>query len=347
MRRWYTILFGIMLAVLGPTWSHAQETLPTLAERIATNDELTTFQQLLDATDPQIREWLENPDNEFTVFAPTDAAWELFFDEIGVTAEEYMPRATNLEERLRVHIVPMALEAQQADERLFFGCNTIGAMLPNAPNYIEWHIGGFLINYETVSSEPLIAANGLLYVIDQVLPEVALGRSGDHTPDDIPTATPAPRLPRRPLDADDDMLTVLANDGRFTVLLQLLGEYPQYQNRLTSDGLYMLFAPTDAVFEQYFADNAPLTSTVFAHDSGETFLAYHLLPGYLTPDELFDVYSHTDRKFCTFRRGQEVEFNLDDGTALAGDTPLSGEALLASNGVIFVTEGILRTPFRG
>jgi uncharacterized surface protein with fasciclin (FAS1) repeats len=346
MRRW-SILFCIILAVPGPTLSHAQDTLPTIAELIATHDDLTTFQQLLDATDPQIREWLENPDNEFTVFAPTDAAWELYFDDIGVTAEEYMQRATSLEERLRVHIVPMALEARQADERLFFGCHTIGAMLPNAPNFIEWQIGSFLINYETVSGEPLTAANGLIYVIDQVLPEVSLGRSGDHTPDDIPTATPVPRPPRRPLDADDDILTVLADDGRFTVLLQLLAEYPQYQDRLTSDGLYMLFAPTDAVFDQYFADNAPLNSTAFARDSGETFLAYHLLPGYLTPDELFEVYAKTDSKFCTFYRGEEVEFNHEDGIALAGDTPLSGEALLARNGVIYVTEGILRTPFRG
>ncbi len=200
MQRWCTSisLSCLVLVMLGVTLSPLQATLPTLAERIAANDDLTTFHQLLNATDPQIREWLENPANEFTVFAPSDAAWKLFFDDLGVTATEYMQRPTSLEEKLRVHIVPMALNVPQSDEPRAFRCNAMGAMLPDAPNYIEWDRNHFRINLETVSSQPQMAANGLLYVIDHVLPEMSLGRASDHTPADVATPTPAPRPPRRP-----------------------------------------------------------------------------------------------------------------------------------------------------
>lgn len=334
MRCLSMVLWCVWLIVLNP--SRAQESLPTLAEHIAANDDLAIFQRLLEITDPQIRAWLENPANEFTVFAPTDAAWEQYFDSMGLTAEEYMQRATNLEEKLGLHIVPMALIAQQEDEIGLAHCNLLGSMLPDTPNFIEWEIGAFQVNLEEVSSEPIAAANGLIYITDQVLSEMSLGSAGDHTPDDVATSTPAPRLPRRPLSADNDMLTTLADDGRFTILLELLAEYPQYEDKLTSDGLYMLFAPTDAVFEQYDG----------TEDLEESFLAYNLLPGYLTPDAL-DEYTRTNSQFCTFQRGEPVEFNRDSGTALIGDVPLSGEALLASNGVIYVTEGIHTVPFRG
>jgi uncharacterized surface protein with fasciclin (FAS1) repeats len=352
MKKWQIVLCCVFVAMIMTSMSAAQDRSGTITERIAARDDLTILQQLLDAADPEIRAWLDNPDNSFTFFAPTDHAWQLYLDEVGITLEELLQRTDWVNDTLRYHIVPMALLPRQTFEQTFIPCHELGTMLPDSRLVFDWEFQTqtfrFIYDPQTVGA-PLAAANGLVYIVDHVVNEVTLlGVSGDHTPEGVPTSTPEPKPPRLPIEADSDVQTTLENDGRFTILLRLLSEYPLYENMLNSDGLYMLFAPTDTAFEQFFAENVIPTSVAFEQNFGALFLSYNILPGYFTPDRFFEVYTGTDGSYCSFRRGEAVEIIHDNEHVLIGDVPLTGETLIFRNGVIFVTEGVhLNTPFRG
>lgn len=73
--RYIVFLCTILLFVL-PT--SAQEA--TIAELLAERSELSQFASLLEGADPSIWETLNDPDAEFTLFAPTNAAFEALDD---------------------------------------------------------------------------------------------------------------------------------------------------------------------------------------------------------------------------------------------------------------------------
>lgn len=342
------VLCNVLVIVLSVSIVVAQAP-AAIADWIAASDDLTILQQLLDAADPTIRASLANPTNSLTLFAPTDQAWQLYFDDLGTTLDDFIQRDNWLNDTLRYHMVPLSLLPRQSFEGEFLSCREIGTLLPDSLLFLEWdwETPALYVNNESDPLTPTVfTGNGVVYTLDKVLPRLALlGQSSDHTPDDVPTRTPVPQPPRSPIPADFDFQTVLANDGRFTHLLRLLAESP---HALNSDGLYMLFAPTDAALEQFFAANNPLNFTAFSQHFGDMFVSYNVLPGYLSPDLFFELFQYTNASYCSFRRGQRFDISATDGQIFIGDVPLSGETLLARNGIIFVTDGVhIQTGFRG
>jgi uncharacterized surface protein with fasciclin (FAS1) repeats len=136
MKKWQIVLCCVFVAMIMTSMSAAQNRSGTITERIAARDDLTILQQLLDAADPEIRAWLDNPDNSFTFFAPTDHAWQLYLDEVGITLEELLQRTDWVNDTLRYHIVPMALLPRQTFEQTFISIGnskprpSVSSMIP-------------------------------------------------------------------------------------------------------------------------------------------------------------------------------------------------------------------------
>jgi transforming growth factor-beta-induced protein len=206
----------------------AQETGTIVDVALAANAQTGEFSILiaaLQAANPDVIRRLSNPEKEFTVFAPTDAAFTALLAELGVTAEELLSDKMMLSRVLRYHIARGELEAAEvlASDRI----RTVqGGRL--------WQAGGVLTDANGRTSNivqtDIQASNGVIHVIDTVL------------------------LPKpKPTNVDgsivDTALQVNAETGEFSILIAALqAANPDIINRLSQSGAYTVFAPTDTAF---------------------------------------------------------------------------------------------------
>ncbi len=145
---------------------------PTIAEIVveqASGDpaEFTILLAAVQAADPAVLDALSDPDQELTVFAPTDEAFANLLAELGVTAEELLanPDLTNI---LLYHVAPGIFLAEDV-----VGAAPIEALptlLEGSTLAIAVADGGVIINDSSnVISTDIIAGNGVIHVIDAVL----------------------------------------------------------------------------------------------------------------------------------------------------------------------------------
>ncbi len=343
MRHPFILIAAAVFALVVMPQAAAQETLPTIAEHIASAADFSILNQLI-AADPAAAAWLNQPDTTFTLLAPVDTAWQGYFEDTGLALDDLLRQPRRLNDLLRFHLVPMALPSASESGWL---CRELGTMLPNERLLIEWDWDGdrFQIGQQAHTlSAPLLAANGLVYRLDRIIPKVRfIDAAGDHTPEGAPTLIPPPTPTAVVLPDEADVQTVLADDGRFTVLLSLLANHPGYLQPLNGGGLYLLFAPTDAAFEAFFRPRRALPASF-----EDLLLSSSILPGYLTPDLFFTVYADGYGSYCPLQPGVTVAISHTDDTITAGGAPLTGETLLARNVIIYVMDGVqYQEPFRG
>lgn len=337
MRRCLMILLCLIFSGLNVFPAVAQDQPLTLTEQIAAREDLTIFRRLLALGDPAIRAWLDNPANRFTVFAPTDAAWQQYFDFFGDSFEALTRRPNQVNNLLRYHIVPVIVAPQDIPSVY---CSDLGTMLPDSRLIIGQGQDTLTVNYDSALAFPIAAANGVLYEVDHVLIRLTLmPTSGDHTPDDVIKPTVIPDPPLSPIGVGVDAQTVLEQEGQFTTLLSLLAAFPPYQDLAHSDGLYILLAPTDAAFERYFREN-DLTLETFQADYGAAFTAYSLWPGYFFP-ATFQSYSMLSPTFCglDLMGAAQIE-EAGDSAWTVDQIPYTRAVFFARNAVIYVVDGI-------
>lgn len=247
--------------------AQAQDTGTIVDVALAANAETGEFSILiaaLQAANPDVIRRLSNPEREFTVFAPTDAAFTALLAELGVTADQLLSDKPTLSRVLRYHIARGELEAGEvlASDRI----RTLqGGRI--------WQSGGVLTDANGRTSNiiqtDIQASNGVIHVIDTVL------------------------LPRpKPTQVDgsiiDTALAVNAETGEFSILIAALqAAHPSIIRTLSQTGEYTVFAPTDAAFldlldelgvtAEELLSNRPLVSRV---------LRYHIIRDELDSTEV-------------------------------------------------------------
>ena len=144
---------------------------PTIAEIVAdaAGADDAQFTILLAAlAQAELVEALNNPDDELTVFAPTDEAFAAALEALGITAEELLA-SENLASILLYHVAPGAFDAATV-----VGAAPIAALETLNPDgatlSIEVVDGTVVINgSSTVTTADVFASNGVIHVIDAVL----------------------------------------------------------------------------------------------------------------------------------------------------------------------------------
>ena len=195
---------------------------------LAANAETGEFSILiaaLQAANPDVIRRLSNPEKEYTVFAPTDAAFTALLAELGVTAEQLLSDKMMLSRVLRYHIARGELEAAEvlASDRI----RTLqGGRL--------WQAGGVLTDANgrtaNIIQTDIQASNGVIHVIDNVV-----------LPRPKPTTVEGSII--------DTALAVNAETGEFSILIAALqAANPEIMRKLSQTGEYTVFAPTDAAF---------------------------------------------------------------------------------------------------
>ena len=253
---------------------------------------------------------LARDDVEFTVFAPTDAAFEALFQELGIEAADLLahPQLTDV---LLYHV---------AEGVKMSGDLSDGQMIETEQGEsLEIAIDNDVVEVEqaTVIDADIEASNGVIHVIDAVL---------------IPEAFIL--LDEDPGTITDVVVGLADADEEFTILKAALVE-ADLTDALAGEGPFTVFAPTDAAFEALLEALDIEAADLLGHPQLADVLLYHVVSGteYMSTDLV-------DGQEIETMQGESVEITIllapmvDDAEVILADVE-------ASNGVIHVIDTVL------
>jgi transforming growth factor-beta-induced protein len=243
-----------------PVIENPIETVDIVETAIAGNpDEFNTLVQAVVAAD--LVSTLKG-DGPFTVFAPTDAAFAKLGVDISMLSKE------ELTDILLYHVVAASVMSTDLEN----------GFVQTAGGYsIEINTDeGARINTARVIQADVMATNGIIHVIDEVLlppSEDIVDKAISFTPDEFNTLVSAV--------VQADLVSILKSEGPFTV-----------------------FAPTDAAFENLGVDLATLSKEALTN-----ILLYHVVPASVFSSDLSEGSVET-------ANGASIDISLDGGVRI-------------------------------
>ena len=261
-------------------------------------------------------------EDAFTVFAPTDAAFTALLTEAGITAETLLAR-DDLAEILLYHVLPGTVLLDSAKKVAYSDMPVItmanDAMAAGNTAALS-ESDAFYVNTSAVIDPNVLAANGVVHVIDKVLLPQALA---DDTAGTI---------------ADVVVAATTADTPEFTTLLAAVQAAGLDGALADPDATFTVFAPTDEAFaallvalettaEDLLADVDTLTSVLNLHLIADTAVdsitAFSLNPG--------------DAPTV----GGPVPLEIVDGNLTIGGATVVTTDVSASNGIIHVIDAVI------
>jgi transforming growth factor-beta-induced protein len=237
-------------------------------------------------------------DGAFTVFAPTNEAFAAFLESNNLSFDALT--AADLTPILKYHVVGAKVMSGDLETGYV---NTIYAALEGNPVslYVELDGGVMLNGAVSVTTPDVETSNGVIHVIDGVL---------------SPTS----------------VVDIAINNGNFSKLVEAVVK-AGLVDALSAEGPFTIFAPTDAAFEQLFAD---LGVSGIEEISAETLipiLQYHVVAGNVLSKDLTNGDVPTLNGNIKISLAGPVTIN-DDSEVLATD-------IQGTNGVIHVINKVL------
>ena len=276
-------------------------------------------------------------DTKFTVFAPTNDAFDALLADLGITAAELLARE-DLADILLYHVLDF-----EADEAAVANLGT-GSAVPalGGDSYLSINSDGIFLNgtSEVVATD-IAADNGVVHVIDGVL------------------------LPASQDIVDIAVAASTANEGaEFTQLVAALTAVSENTQTdliaaLKGDGPFTVFAPTDAAFQALYdavgdqdqdndADINDLVAAV-GLETIATVLQYHVYSGRVFSTDIPNVLDGNESVTLTPLAGGTWDLNSDltitpaDAALSVGldDAAIVGTDILATNGVIHTIDQVI------
>jgi uncharacterized surface protein with fasciclin (FAS1) repeats len=282
-----------------------------IVEVASANGSFTTLVAALETAG--LDDVLADESRDFTVFAPTDAAFEALLAELGISAADLLADPT-LADVLLYHVVPDAeidsTQAIAAAGTTLTTANTddIGVALQGSDLFI---------NASRVETPDVDASNGVIHVIDAVL------------------------LPTQDDPASGTITDVAVANGNFTTLVAALQTAMLDSVLADTEGKFTVFAPTDAAFEALLNDLGITAADLLASEDLSDILLYHVING-----------AEVNAAAATAIAGNTVVMGNDDEMALsltgselfANLSGISTPNVDASNGIIHVIDTVLLPP---
>ena len=240
-------------------------------------------------------------DGPFTVFAPTNAA----FEAAGITSlDDYT--AEELAPILLYHVVNGGVMSTDLSNG-----QVVSTLNESADLYLSVNDNGVFINGKTmVSATDMEVSNGIIHVIDQTL---------------IPPT--------------QDIVSI-AIDAGFAKLAEALTEAGLVET-LQGEGPFTVFAPTDAAFDALYQRLGVQGPAEIDDATLEAVLTYHVLGARVFSSDLTDGAMPETLQGGTVTVNIGDNVTVTDVDSESADATVSSTDILGTNGVIHVIDQIL------
>ncbi|HCG94622.1 MAG TPA: adhesion lipoprotein, partial [Halieaceae bacterium] len=249
---------------------------------------------------------LADEEATFTVFAPTDAA----FDELGDAALNYaLGNLDLLSNTLSYHLVAGA-ELYSSDAIVAAAAGSKVAMANGDESTFALDYAGVMINDANIVTTDIVASNGVIHVIDMVM--------------DAPSSEPPP------------IAITLAAEGSFTTLVDLVAEADLTDALMDPSANLTVFAPTDDAFALIPGED--LAALRADTDALASALQYHLYPDTIAAADLA-LLAGTPLSMAT---GDTADISTtSDGGVKINDANVITADIAANNGIIHAINRVI------
>lgn len=278
-------------------------------------------------------------DGPFTVFAPTDAAFEALPEDV-LQAALADPEGL-LTQVLLYHVVAGKVMSNDLSDGME------AATLQGESVVFTLGDGMAMVNDANIIMADIETSNGVIHVIDAViLPPSLLAAAeevvaAEATPapaeEAAPEATPAPVEEAVEAAAPvADIVDTAVAAGSFNILVAAV-QAAGLVDALKGDGPFTVFAPTDDAFAKIPQETI---DGLLADPTGDLtqILLYHVVAGKVMASDLSDGLT------VATLQGGEVTFSLSDAGAKVNDANIIATDIETSNGVIHVIDSVILPP---
>lgn len=274
------------------------EEMQSIVEIAATNSSFSILVEALTKAD--LVGALEG-NGPFTVFAPTNEAFAALLEDLGVESLDDLS-AEALKPILLYHVVSgKVLSSQLTDGYV----TTLSEGPEESSISLQVKTGEVLLNNSArVTTANVSASNGVIHIIDKVL------------------------LPPTVVD-------LAINNPSFSILVQAVVK-AELVETLSGAGSFTVFAPTDAAFQQLFADLGVDGIADLTKEQLTPILLYHVVSGNVMSGEL------STGNVATLNG--DIAVNVGSAVTINGSTQVVLTDVQGSNGVVHVIDKVLLPP---
>lgn len=242
----------------------------------------------------------------FTVFAPTNAAFENLLSALSISAEDLLAQP-HLADVLLYHVV--AGSVMSGDLQNGMTAETLGGQMITV-DLSE----GVKINTSAVITADIKASNGVIHVIDTVL-----------IPETFQLASATAPLP--------SIVDIAVSNPDFSILVAALAK-AELVEALQAEGPFTVFAPTNAAFEALLGELGITAEELLGQPQLADVLLYHVVSGAVLSTDLQNGMT------AETLGGQTITVDLTDGVKI-NKSAVEIADIQASNGVIHVIDSVL------
>ncbi|MBS3770461.1 MAG: fasciclin domain-containing protein, partial [Bacteroidales bacterium] len=265
------------------------------------------FSTLVDAVvKAELAETLSG-EGPFTVFAPTNAAFEELLSDLG---------ASSLDDLTKDDLIPI-LKYHVVSGNVLSSDLSSGRVTTLNGNDIAVDVSSsVMINGKSsVTAADIQGTNGVIHVIDKVL-----------LPDDAPK----------------NIVETASGDDQFSTLVEALTK-ADLASVLEGEGPYTVFAPTNDAFSDLLSELGVGSLDDLTAEQLEPILLYHVVSGNVMSTDLSNGYVPTLSPGADDTKASLL-INTDDGVMLNGSSAVTAADIEADNGVIHEIDKVLMPP---
>jgi uncharacterized surface protein with fasciclin (FAS1) repeats len=304
-------IIHVIDAVLIPPAPVGEPTANIVETAVAAGD-FTTLVAALQAAD--LDSVLADETQQFTVFAPTDAAFAMLGQ---ATIDTLLSNTDVLSDILLQHVIAGTVDSVTAFSLNGTSAETVSGA--NIPLNINTDTDTLTFGGANVVTTDIYTTNGVIHVIDMVI--VA----------DVEVPTP-------PMSIVD----VAVANGSFTTLVAALQATGLDSVLADTDAKFTVFAPTDAAFS--LLGQETIDALLLDTEALSNILLYHIISGEpILQDGAVSV-AQSDSNVVTMENGQSAALSLSDSTLYVNKSAVSLTDVMAANGVIHVVDQVILPP---
>ena len=242
-------------------------------------------------------------DGPFTVFAPTNMAFEKLFTTLGVEGIKDISAET-LKPILLYHVVGASAKSSSLTTSYIETLNTSAPDQNSASLFVDVDGSVMLNGMSTVSTADVEASNGIIHIINEVL------------------------LPPTVVD-------FAISNPDFSILVEAVSK-AGLVDALSAEGPFTIFAPTNAAFEALFAELQVSGIADLSAEALTPILLYHVVSGNVTSSKV------ATGMVPTLNEDAMLDLMVSEtGVKINGSTNVVAVDVQGTNGVIHVIDKVL------